>query len=447
MDIENTVKFPSEKADIKFYPNEIRNDPSLTITLGDMHGNTMKLLWILVREGAIIMKKEDFNDLWEIYNAILFETQDPNRKELIEFDKKFLKNFTEILEKTTVNSGSKIRLLGDILADRGENDYLTLKVLEKLQKGGVKPEIIFSNHDAYLLSNYKKPISPSDKVPIIPTDPLEIGTQTTGTEWIFFNPHDQQHSMVSLYAYIKLGLIQQKEVQELVETYIIPSLKLISYSLSEDSKTIDLFMHAPNDFYAIKELAKELGVIQDDYKPKSALELAETIDKINVKFQEVLSTEKSNEISYKNILDIVANEDIILDESTNLSILDFSEDTQNLGHLLNNFIWNRIDSGWDIDTPGNIDFDSYPPFVNHIIHGHTNIHHSHNSKQIDLDNSLGKTREHSKNFYLSAHIKETTLANSKQQKTEKRWLEETHHCADETENPADLPRPISPIGT
>ena len=43
----------SEKVNIRVYPEKISGFSDNIITFGDMHGNTMKLIWSLMREGVI----------------------------------------------------------------------------------------------------------------------------------------------------------------------------------------------------------------------------------------------------------------------------------------------------------------------------------------------------------------------------------------------------------
>src|SRR3990170_6871307 len=122
------------------YPESISSNPNgSTVTFGDMHGNTMKLLWNLIQEGVIKIGSQEFDQMWKAYRENDVET------------------FISLIDRIdVVRPDLKVRLIGDVFADRGQNDYFTLKVLEKLHQGGVKPEIIYSNHDIWLLGDYKK---------------------------------------------------------------------------------------------------------------------------------------------------------------------------------------------------------------------------------------------------------------------------------------------------
>jgi hypothetical protein len=311
----------SESVDLKKYPVVDEQKHSTTLTVGDMHGNTMKLLWILIREGAINMNEKDFTEMWEIYSGMDKPTIDT------------LEKFNKILKNITIkNRNFSLRLIGDVFADRGRNDYLTLKTLEKLHVGGIKPEIIYSNHDAYLLNSYQKELA----------------------DWEFpkkeKNKTDQK-SMFGLATYIKSDQAKHiQEVRKLINNYVVPQIKLISYFLSEDKKKIDLFMHAPNNFDTVEKLTKVFNVICDI---STAENFAKTIAGINNAFALYMSPSHQR--------------------------------TKEIDDLLHVFIWNRLK-----DNDGNIDFTTYPAFVSHIIHGHTHTLHCDENKQVNLDTPLGK---------------------------------------------------------
>ena len=97
------------------YPESISSNPKgSTVTFGDMHGNTMKLLWNLIQEGVIKIGSQEFDQMWKAYRENDVET------------------FISLIDRIeVVRPDLKVRLIGDVFADRGQNDYFTLKVLEK----------------------------------------------------------------------------------------------------------------------------------------------------------------------------------------------------------------------------------------------------------------------------------------------------------------------------
>jgi hypothetical protein len=139
-------KLISKQVDIYQFPSVDLIDKGTQITIGDLHGNAMKLMFMLVTHGiATNINKEDYENLVKIYSI-----QAEN------LTKEHLGDFNKILAKIEFNSDSTIRLIGDELADRGNNDYFTLKILEKLHDHKVPVEIIVSNHSIEFIEASEK---------------------------------------------------------------------------------------------------------------------------------------------------------------------------------------------------------------------------------------------------------------------------------------------------
>jgi hypothetical protein len=337
------------EVNITEYPVTSTIPSSKTLTFGDIHGNSMKLIWLLLRNGVIAMSKDDFKRLWEIYRKSgLDDLQKDERSdatgntrdkqkitEIInqkQFDIKDIQEFSNILSRTQVTRGCQIRLIGDVFADRGNNDWLTLKVLEKLNLGGDSTEILASNHDAMFLATYEDDVD----------DNKNLWMVNYGTN--YHQPANMQHSKFALLAMVKKGLISHDELKRQVESYVLPSMKLISYTLSEDKAKITLFMHAPNSVEIIKGIANELGVT---YKDSSAQELATTIDNINVSFAVMKFHDKEK---YKEIIKAMTFSD-----SLDTDYTDFQK-----------LVWNMAR---DIDPK--VKQQQPPSCIANIIHGHT----------------------------------------------------------------------------
>lgn len=160
-----------------------------------------------------------------------------------------------------LKSNLKVRLLGDELADRGNNDYFTLKILEKMAESRVPVEVILSNHSVEFIEAYEK----RDQF----TSPMLNSYFAKSMEYLqyFINEHH----------------VSRKEILEIIRKVYKPILKAISYSLSEDKKEITIHSHAAIGLNTVKSLAKAINVY---YRAATTIELAETIDEINKKFQE-----------------------------------------------------------------------------------------------------------------------------------------------------------------
>lgn len=108
-------------------------------TEGDLHGNPIRLLEGLYHYGVIDVNKQDYA---EIVNHYAQACDDPNNttnnKELLAL----LRNKIKIQDTRLL-----VRLIGDMIADRGANDAFTLTLMEVLIDLGVPIRPLPSNHD------------------------------------------------------------------------------------------------------------------------------------------------------------------------------------------------------------------------------------------------------------------------------------------------------------
>ena len=111
------------EVDIRVFPKCDKthlNDKTAEFTIGDMHGSALKLLFFLTRQNVLKLSKDDYATITEIF------LRGENVDRITAAD---LAKFKEILARTKVDRNGKVRLLGDLLADRGANDYFTLKII------------------------------------------------------------------------------------------------------------------------------------------------------------------------------------------------------------------------------------------------------------------------------------------------------------------------------
>ena len=316
------------------------------ITIGDLHSNSMKLLFLLIKHGiATNIDKADYQELVRIYQ--ITETKYLmsmgicySKEELTAED---LATFNSILAKIEFkNTGSRVRLIGDELADRGSNDYFVLKILEKLKKNQVDVEILLSNHSVEFIKADKKQLD--------------------------FRPRilAREHavSMFNLQNLLDRGFVSKDEMLLLVNAYK-SSLRAISYSINEDKTELFIYSHAGIGLNTIKSLAGKMRVAFND---KSASELTETIDQINSKFQ----------------LYAQANLIHALYSPYVLGKRDISEQNSPLEFIM----WNR--SYYMLQ-------DSRPQQLNgcqlKFVHGHDLSEQTHENV-YNLDNELGKYDKH-----------------------------------------------------
>lgn len=228
-----------------------REHKEIQITIGDLHGNAMKLMFMLVKHGiATNIDEAEYKELVRIYETSVHNLTVAS-----------LEGFNRILSKVTFNSACLVRLIGDELADRGSNDYFTLKIIEKLHISRVPVEIILSNHSIEFIEARE--------------------TQNNFHAPLLRDGHAQ--SMENLQILVEKGIVRREEIWTIADTCYKPNLRAISYSLSEDKTAITIYSHAGIGLNTIQSLADKLSVA---YQDSSASDLAQTIEIINQKFQE-----------------------------------------------------------------------------------------------------------------------------------------------------------------
>lgn len=237
-------------------------DASKSITMGDLHGNALKLIWTLIKQnamelqpvGSLTKPEEIYKRLVDIYN-----------KGADQLTKDDLNEFNAIIKAAKINQLAAVRIIGDELADRGQNDYFTLKMLEKLGMAGVKTEVLLSNHSAEFLDDYTR--------------------KTLSAPQERYVGQENGKSLYGLSTLIQKGLVDEDEIQKIVEFHYKPNLKAISYSIdrSTEPTKLTLYTHAPVGLETIKAAA---ALYKIDYKDDSIEALTKTIDQINECFYE-----------------------------------------------------------------------------------------------------------------------------------------------------------------
>ena len=222
------------------------------VSIGDLHSNAIKLLFVLQRHGIVDISAENYYNLVAIYTKpCCYLTQDD------------MARFKKIIDQIPViNRNMLVRLIGDETADRGQNDYFTLKILEKLHQEKVPVTILLSNHGVEFVEAYERYIEQNKKFKSTMLNHFAM-------------------SLIIMQSLIERGLIDGEEVIELANARYKPMLKALDYSLSADGSEITLFSHAGIDLLIVQCLAEKLGTVYND---ATAADLAASIDAINAVF-------------------------------------------------------------------------------------------------------------------------------------------------------------------
>ena len=253
IDTLTIMPLKKRKADLSKLPKIIQSD-STHVSLGDLHGNALKLIYVMIEEGVLELEDDAGEDgmsaaeKYEGLRAIYYKRVDELTKEDVAY-------FAAIIDNATVHNNKAVTLIGDELADRGKNDYFTLLVLQKLKKAQVNIDIMVSNHSVEFIRDYE-------------------ATKFTGIARL---QKGQGQSLANMSKLIERGIIYDRDVRKIVDECYKDMVKAIGYSISSEGE-VTLFTHAPVGLETIKSLANKFGVAYKDNSPK---ELIHTIDAIN----------------------------------------------------------------------------------------------------------------------------------------------------------------------
>lgn len=258
--------FIREQANIDVCP-AVMPSPDTTVSdicIGDLHGNALKLVYFLVRQGIARLTATHYARLVAIYKipqldltlALLMEYQE-------------LVHSMEIMNRNTL-----IRLIGDELSDRGANDYYVLEILHKLHQEKVNVHILLSNHGAEFIEAYER------------FD--ERNHQFTVTSLGHFAA-----SLTALNTLVQRNLLDAQYIFDRISDSYQPALKLLDCSLDPLSNSITIYSHAGIGIQSLRPLAKRFNVIYED---NTRCELAATIEKINNAFHRFVDSNRVHQL-------------------------------------------------------------------------------------------------------------------------------------------------------
>lgn len=203
-------------ADLKQYPSSFKDHHQQIITIGDLHGNTMKLVWLLCHFSVIRFREPvaNFKRLWEIYETPV---------DALTID--MVTEFETIIQSSQFveERPKKIIFIGDTLADRGHNDYFTLIVFQRIFQH-IEYIILLSNHDLVHLC------------------------EAEGNHYLEeYPPETHENYFISFLNFQKLLAkfpVLQESAIEMRNTSFKPFVKMFEFGFPND-KTMLLFSHTP----------------------------------------------------------------------------------------------------------------------------------------------------------------------------------------------------------
>ena len=268
---ELSVLIAKREADIAVCPEPLAIEAGYVhISIGDLHANAMKLIYVLIEEGILKLDSEQYNKLYKIYSM---KASDLRKEDIDEF--------RSVLDSAPLNNSKTLMLIGDELSDRGSNDFFMLLMIKKLSKARVHVEILLSNHGAdFIYKLYGKKAS--------------IHSSTTGS-------NDNMRLLVAR------KIITDIEINQIVNEYYFPMIRALSYSIS-NKRALTLYSHAPIGLETVEVLAEILSVFYDD---TDQLSLMRTIDAINARIQQLLNSALLDDILKNDELAVFASDHFI----------------------------------------------------------------------------------------------------------------------------------------
>lgn len=356
-----------ETANIDLRPDQRQISSEVNeITIGDLHANAIKFIYTLVREGICNISDVDYNSLVKLYSeADVLCQQIPTEISLQRLSK-FVAQFEKIVKELVFyKKAILIRLLGDILSDRGSNDYFILLILEALHKNNISVRIILSNHDGNFIQAYEH---------------YDERGKMEGR--LIKNEARGRQSLINLGFLIMKKIVSFENIQTLVEGYYKPKLVLLDCSLDIETNAITIFSHAPVGLAEISLLSEKMIVSFND---QTSLALNESIQEINDTFKQLYIDDPERKISSLYI-DLSNNYPASpITPTTPGSPVKNREtvksDFATVSDIVKQFMWNR---NYAIYRPAR--HNDYSMF---FVHGHDSSKMSRSTHICNLNNALG----------------------------------------------------------
>src|SRR5438128_133691 len=112
------TKLLTDRVNINYFPvidPRWIGDSHAEVTRGDLHSNSTAFFNLVVQFGILVLDAHYYKQFTMICS-----------KKIKKLTKDDINQLNEILKNAKVNPRCKIRLIGDELADRGNNDYFML---------------------------------------------------------------------------------------------------------------------------------------------------------------------------------------------------------------------------------------------------------------------------------------------------------------------------------
>ena len=268
-----TIEFINEQVDFLKFPKidtTYKAYKGAQFTFGDIEGNAIKLLYLLIKHGiATNINKESYDLLVKICNTPINELTSCK-----------LSSFKHTLSEIKFNKEVMIRILGGVCASAGHsgnNDYFTLQILSQLAQQNVPVELVLSKNDLEFIEADEK----------------------QGNFKLTMMAHAHAGSMSNLQKLVDKRMVSLEDMTGISFDAYKPALKAISYSLNQAQTEITLYSNMGIDQSIMQKIAKKLEI---PYADNTVIELARTIEAINAKFQDHVKAKTAHLLYDRNVI-------------------------------------------------------------------------------------------------------------------------------------------------
>lgn len=213
--------------------------------LGDLHGNMLKLLHCLYREGLISLPRKNYLYFAHLY---LHCQEGDIKKNFLDFKK----NLQTITPLRPVNDYF-IYLIGDIFTDRGRADPYTLSLLTHLSNRGVNFKIIASNHDTELLHQHHQARNAEKMLGKLSGEMLKACYGNS-----YFLMPEQSCSGKLTASLLENGALSQEEMVCFFDQIYYPRLEL--FDVIPTQSGLIIVVHAPAGLPLFEGLALQMNM-------------------------------------------------------------------------------------------------------------------------------------------------------------------------------------------
>lgn len=270
-----------ENIDLRKTPtrSEYYSGDESQIVLGDLHGNTLKLINLMIKYGFLKLEnpERDYQELVKLYTKAGEFKNNSDQKNFqvgINLTKEDITIYRKILDRATIKNDKYLSLIGDELSDRGFNDYFTLLLFEKMAKNDLKFECIASNHGMNFLQ--------------WATDFIHSPEATLKKIHNYcYLDNNQGDSLIGL-SNVAENILNENEInnlKDIIQNIYFKRLKIISGIIDLENNSIMNLTHAPVDYEVINQLVKKHHIIpsNENIKDKTPMEIMKIYHALNTK--------------------------------------------------------------------------------------------------------------------------------------------------------------------